>query len=288
MIRSSIWKKNILFLFAPISLLFALFVFHGCNEKSHSETSYQKPLSQVTLSFDVFNHTQGYLTSMKRNIESGRQVVLEIADMEVQGVDETRMVIREGRIGSLTAFTKTGSAEFEAPAEDRQYTIYLMNASHGADYRVVDTWIGENEGILEYAPPLKWYREDRDGYNGPEDVIKDAVDLMNEALSYSWATYGSLRRIERRTNGSFGVGYGYCRNQFGWHNLYWAGVNPEYCDTSEERLSTFLEELFELISRLNDIGGKDTASLITDPVSGRLNEMGKDLLAYIFVKDEKL
>jgi hypothetical protein len=224
---------------------------------------------------------------LKRNVKSGQKVVLKIRDLEVEGVDEDRIVIREGRFGPLTAFSKTKTAIFEAPVEDRQYTIYLMNASCGADYRAVDTWVGVNEGILEYPSPLQWFREDRDGYQGPEGVIQEAVNLLNDALSYSWATYGSLLRIERRTNGSFGVGYGYCRNQFGWHNPYWAGINPEYCTTAEAQLATFLEELFELVTRLNDIGSKDTASLITDPESGRLNEKGKDLFAYVFVKDEK-
>jgi hypothetical protein len=281
-------KKNGLFLFLHISLYLALLVICGCNKKPRNEISLPEPAVQVTLSFDVFNHTQGYLTSLTRNVKSGQQVVFKIKDLEIEGVDEDRIVIREDRFGPLTAFSKTRTAVFEAPAEDRQYTIYLMNASHGADYRVVDTWIGENEGILEYTPPLKWYREDRDGFQGREAVIQEAVDQLNDALSYSWATYGSLMRIEQRTNGSFGLGYGYCRNQFGWHNPYWAGINPEYCATAEEQLSTFLEELFELITRLNDIGSKDTASLITDSGSGRLNERGKDLLAYVFVKDEKI
>lgn len=282
-------RKNIVpFLFLHISLYLALSVFCGCNKKSRNETLLSEPSFQVTLSFDVFNHTQGYLTSLKRNVKSGQQVVFKIRDLEIEGVDEDRIVIREDRFGPLTAFSKTRTTVFEAPAEDRQYTIYLMNASHGADYRAVDTWAGANEGILEYAPPLKWYREDRDGFQGPEGVIQDAVDLLNEALSFNWATYGSLMRIEQRTNGSFGVGYGYCRNQFGWHNPYWAGINPEYCTTAEEQLATFLEELFELITRLNDIGSKDTAGLITDPGGGRLNERGKDLLAYVFVKDEKI
>jgi hypothetical protein len=54
------------------------------------------------------------------------------------------------------------------------------------------------------------------------------------------------------------------------------------------KLGTFLEEIFELITRLNDIGGQDSATLITDPDTGNLNELGKDFLAYVFVKDEKI
>jgi hypothetical protein len=179
-------------------------------------------------------------------------------------------------------------ATFQAPKQDKNYTLFLMNASNGADYRKVDTWINTNEGVLEYVPPIKWFLEDKNGYQGPEDVIQDVVDQLNDALAYSWANYGSFQKVDQRKNNSFGVGYGYCRNQFGWHSPYWAGVNPDHCLTYKMKLATFLEEIFELITRLNDIGGKDTATLITDPETGNLNEVGKDLLAYVFVKDEKI
>jgi hypothetical protein len=274
--------------FWPITLGLALSIFYGCNQRTQKQTSPPEPSLPVILSFDIFNHTQGYLSRSKREARSGERVVLKIKDLGVGGVDKGRIVIREERFGALRVFSKTGAAVLEAPRENRKYTVYLMNASNGADYRLVDTWTGANEGVLEYAPPIKWFRENRDGYQGPDDVIQDTIDLLNDALSYDWATYGNLVRIEHRTNGSFGIGYGYCRNQFGWHNPYWAGINPEYCTTTKERCATFLEEIFELLTRLNDIGGRDTASLIADPDSGGLNERGKDLLAYVFVKDVKI
>lgn len=281
-------RKKTLFFRLPIGLCFVVCLFPGCNKKSQNEVPLQEPSWQVTLSFDVYNHTQGYLTGFERIVENGGKVVLKIRDLDIKGVDKDRIVIRKDMIGPLTAFDTTGAADFEAPPEDRKYTIYLMNASHGADYRVVDTWAGANEGILEYGLPIKWFREDRNGYRGPDDVIQEAVDLMNEALTFDWATYGNLAEVGQRMKGSFGVGYGYCRNQFGWHNPYWAGINPDHCTTYEERLATFIEELFELVTRLNDIGGRDTANLITDPDNGELNGKGRDLLAYVFIKDRKI
>jgi hypothetical protein len=203
-------------------------------------------------------------------------------------VDEKRMVIRRNRFGPLIAFSKKGIAIFEAPDHDENYTIYLLNASNGADYRKVDTWTSDSEGILEYVPPIRWYRDDRNGLQGPEDVILDAVGQLNAALDYSWVKYGRFQRIDQRGKNSFGVGYGYCRNQFGWHNPYWAGINPDHCLTYKMKLATFLEEIFELITRLNDIGERDTASLITDLETGNLNEVGKDLLAYVFIKEDKI
>jgi len=244
-------------------------------------------LDEVVLSFEVYNHTQGFVTALERTTLQGAPVEIDLSALDVQGVDEDRIVIREERFGERVAFSLTGTATFQAPDRDKSYTLYLMNACNGADYRKVDTWTDTSEGILEYIPPLQWYREDRNGMTGPEDVILDAISQLNDALDYAWAKYGIIQRIGERKNRSFGVGYGYCRNQFGWHNPYWAGVNPEHCPTYKMKLETFLEEIFELLTRLNDIGGKDTASLITDPDSGNLNEVGKDLLAYVFVKDEK-
>ncbi len=274
--------------FAVVGSLYFCFFLCDCKKDSQTKAPQSKPSVQVTLFFEVFNHTQGFLTSFERMAETGTEEAVKISELDVEGVDENRIVIRENRLGTRVGFGQDGVASFEAPDEDKNFTIYLMNASNGADYKKVDTWVNTNEGILEYAPHVNWYREDRNDFQGPEDVIQDAIAQMNEALAYPWAIYGSFQRIDQRKNSSFGLGYGYCRNQFGWHNPYWAGVNPDHCPTYKTKLETFLEEIFELVTRLNDIGGKDTASLITDPDTGNLNELGKDLLAYVFIKDDKI
>jgi hypothetical protein len=260
----------------------------ACQKNSQEPKPLPESSDPVTLSFEVYNHTQGYLMNFESTLERGTQVTISLSELDVEGVDENRMVIREDRMGTRIAMSQNGVVNFKAPKENKMYTLYLMNALNGADYRKVDTWINANEGVLEYKSPLAWYREDKNGYHGPEDVIQDAIDQLNNALDYPWARYGNLQRIDQRKNSSFGVGYGYCRNQYGWHSPYWAGVNPDYCLTYVTKLETVLEEIFELVTRLNDIGGKDTATLITDPDSGNLNEVGKDLLAYVFVKDEKI
>jgi len=259
----------------------------ACQQNSQDKNPSPESLDEVVLSFEVYNHTQGFVTALERITLQEVPVTIDMSDLDVEGVEENRMVVRKGRFGDRVAFSQSGTATFQAPEQDESYTLYLMNASNGVDYRKVDTWTSANEGILEYIPPLQWYREDRNGMTGPEDVILDAISQLNDALDYPWAKYGTIQRIEERKNSSFGVGYGHCRNQFGWHNPYWAGVNPWHCATDKMKLATFLEEIFELLTRLNDIGGKDTASLITDPDTGNLNEVGKDLLAYVFVKDEK-
>jgi hypothetical protein len=268
-----------------LSLLFFLC---ACQKETQDRFVDSEPAHSAILSFAVYNHTQGFLTKLKKTVEIGDEVTIQISEIGIDGVDEDRIVMREDLFGAFVASSRTGSVTFIAPAEKKEFTVYLMNASNGADYRKVDTYAGRNEGVLEYVPPLLWYRENKNDYRGPSEVIQDAINQLNNALEYSWAKYGSFQNIDQRRNSSFGVGYGLCRNQFGWHSPYWAGVNPEHCLTYKMKLATLIEEIFELITRLNDIGGKDTATLITDPDSGNLNDVGKDLLAYVFVKDEKI
>ncbi len=259
----------------------------SCSKEPQYGTQNPEPSIPVTLFFDIFNHTQGFLKSFEKIMHSHEDLTIRIMDLGIEGVDEERIVIRKGRFGERVALSKTGEVTFKAPDSNQKFTVYLMNASSGADYKKVDTWIDSNQGILEYTPNMKWCREDRNNFGGPEDVIQDAFDQLNQALDYSWAKYGSFQRSNQEKESHFGVGYGFCRNQFGWHSPYWAGVNPEHCGTYKVRLSTFLEELFELVTRLDDIGGKDTAGIITHGDTGEFNDIGRDLLAYVFVKDGK-
>lgn len=267
--------------------LWAVSFLCGCREESQNSIQNPEPSVPVTLYFDVYNHTQGFLKSFEKNLRSDEDLTIRIMDLSIDGVDEERIVIRKERFGEWVAASKTGEVTYKAPDSNQKFTIYVMNASSGADYKKVDTWIEANQGILEYTPHMKWRREDRNGFEGPEDVIEDAFDQMNQALDYSWAKYGSFQRTYQKKESHFGIGYGFCRNQFGWHSPYWAGVNPEHCGTYEARLSTFLEELFELVTRLDDIDGKDTAGMITDADTGEFNDIGRDLLAYVFIKDKK-
>jgi len=50
----------------------------------------------------------------------------------------------------------------------------------------------------------------------------------------------------------------------------------------------FLSEIFELITGTADLNGTNTLMTITNPYdNGNLNPIGKDLWAYVFVKDSK-
>ena len=139
--------------------------------------------------------------------------------------------------------------------------------------------------MLLYSPDAKWHREDQDGKTGPEAPIDDAMNQLNNALSYSWKKYGSFNKVS--SGGNFGVGYSYCDGWSGLHSSTWAGGNPDLTPEYWMKLKVFLEEIFELQTQTDDLGGKTTNLTICDLATGNLNLIGRDLLAYIYVKDSK-
>lgn len=243
--------------------------------------------ARVILSFDIYNHTQGFLKNFSRKVRAEENLKISIQDLDVNGVDERRIVIREGLLGPRLAYSRTGECEFVTPDKDSQLIIYLMNASNEAEYRAVDVWVGIYEGNLQFPRKMKWFLENRDGYQGPEYPIVAAISQLNEALSFPWIKYGQFDQVFIESDSDFSVGYGYCEDEYGIHTLKWAGVNPDHCPTEKFKQETFLEEIFELVTSTENIAEKDSASMIANPDTGALNEKGRDLLAYIFVKDVK-
>lgn len=242
---------------------------------------------KLILFFDVYNHTQGFIKSISRDSIAGETFRISISELGVEGVDDRRIVIREGRLGPRVAYSRTGECEFVSPEMDSSYTLYLMNASNGAEYRAVDVWVGIHEGNLQFPRVMKWVREDRDGYEGPETPVEEVVRFLNDALDFSWARYGRFIQVKTKQDADLRIGYGYCRDQYGWHTLKWAGVNPEHCQTLKLKLETFLEEIFELVTCTENIAEEDSARMIADPETGQLNAAGRDLFAYVFIKDVK-
>ena len=166
-------------------------------------------VSRVSLLFDIYNHTQGFLKSIKITAFQGEILKLDISQFEVNGVDERRIVIRKDRLGPLVAYSRLGECELVAPERNSFYTIYLMNASHEADYRVVDVRVGLYEGNLQFPRKMNWFKENRNGYKGPYLPLNGAIEDLNMALDFTWATYGQFFQVTNKKGTHFSVGYGY-------------------------------------------------------------------------------
>lgn len=276
-----------------IGVLLTVFILLGLSSsckksettKSQAVLEHDLQPQEVSLDFDVYNHTQGFIKSLTLKAVPGNIFRLLISDLGVSGVDERRIIVREDLLGERVAYSRTGECEFSVPERDMAYSVYVMNTSNNAEYRAVDVRVGIYEGNLQFPREMKWSTEDRNGFQGPAEPIAEAIRQLDAALDYPWARYGRFVKIDTKNGAHFTVGYGECRDQYGWHTLRWTGVNPIHCYNHKLKLETFLEEIFELVTGTENIAEKDTVSMIADNKTGGLNGIGRDLLAYIFVKD---
>jgi hypothetical protein len=285
------------FLKRTISLIgataMAAYIGSGIGCKSPNGPEPPPPPTEVTVRATFFNHTQGAIGEKLYTGISGQPLVIRTSDVSAGNVDQSRIAVREafsnGFLGKLIGFSRSGEVQTSFPSQSRDYNAFLMNLgpTTNADYLKVDEWDDGYSGRLEFGPVAKWHREDKNGYTGPEGPINDAFADLNNAIKYSWANYGSLDKVS--SGGDFGVGYyNNGRGNYGEHTGTWAGVNPTTCTDDIIKLKVFLSELFEIITRTDDLGGRNTYESITNRATGHLNEIGRDLFAYVHVKDEKI
>ena len=257
----------------------------------------------AALTFTVYNHTAGRLGSWSATLQSGATVSLavgslgEVVDADgntvqaaipVDSADAQRLVVRkaaaDGRVGDFVAASTSGTVTFQVPIVSRAaYDVFVMNAQNGTDYTLID------RGALGFARNLSISRgADAGGATGPDGAIDSLVRALAEAVSFPWMAYG---RVSRGTaDGQIVVVYtqpnaGACATYTRSTGMLY--VNPERCAAVPVDVSgVMLENGIELVSGVRDIGGPDSAGLL-DWGSLRLTPTGRDLLAYVFLKDSK-
>lgn len=255
------------------------------------------------LTFTVYNHTAGRLGSWTATLPSGTQAVLsvgslgEVVDEEgnvvqpaipVDSADAQRMVLRSGagsgRVGAFVASTTSGSLSFQVPLLARAaFDVFVMNAANGTDYSVVDAT------SLAYERNTSISRgADVGGATGPDAAIDSLAAALSDAVRYPWMDYGRIARVAADsqiaviyTQPNAGACVTYTRSK---GMLY---VNPERCAAaSVDVAGAMIENGIEMLAGVRDIGGPDSAGLLYWD-SLRLTPTGRDLLAYVYLKDSR-
>ena len=254
----------------------------GCKNNPHGP---DPPPGPVTVNATFYNHTQGAITSKAYSGISGQPLVIKISDIYASNVDSQRIAVRNAgsgsSLGALVGFSRTGEVNTTYPNNNADYDIFLINTSAGANYQLIDNWVDKGGGILLCPPDAKWSRQDLDGKTGPEAPINTVIGDLNYALNYPWKKYGSFTQVSSGSH--FGVGY---NNSGYWHSSTWAGV-PYDAPTDYARLTGFSDEIFELVTQTDDLAGSNTSLITCDRYTGRLNAVGRDFFAYVYVKDSK-
>lgn len=269
-------------------LFFCLTLFY-CHKKSSTGPDAIVP---VTLSFEVCNHTQGYLSSFTRNVMSNDVVMLKISELGVSDVEGSRIALFHDGFSQGIGFSSTGEISFQAPGQSTSYNVVLFNAlgKDSTGEQVSYDWMDAEEACL-YLDKNNYevFRKDYDGVTGTEEPWEVVWDQINSAIKLGWVTWGTVenRPYPNGGEGDFSYGYAVClwngSRIDGFDQGYRIIIDPEVCVTEDLRISVGLEEAFQNITCTKQIGGKNPRFVIFDGWA-QFGQNGKDLFTYVFVK----
>jgi hypothetical protein len=259
---------------------------YACGDKNVSSPTDPTPPNTnnpVNIKLVYRNHTQGKYGERTITKIPGEQFRVKARDIGGGNVDENKVAVREFNFGNLIGFTNNRDLVLNAPNTDKTYEVYGFNIASGADYELMDE---QNARLYNGKHNFVVWRRDFDGQTGPEYIWEDVFNQLNNALiRQGGGRYGFIDRKPNANSGDFSYGYGIPSwGNAGQHMYDWIIVHPEGDDLG--RISTGLAEAFEIIgNNIDDIGGQDSQETITNYGSDRLNPTGRDLFAYLFVKE---
>lgn len=257
----------------------------------------------TVMTFRAWNHTGGKLGEWTTTGTSGTSMTLTVDTLgqELDGdgnvvrpavpvatVDSKRMVLRKvgtgGRMGDYVVMTTNGSLTFNVPYATRQdYDIFLMNANNGTDYTLADA------GYLTYARVTTVSRgADTGGATGGDALINRFATELDRAVAMPWMRYGQVSRTG--ADGEIFVSYtapngGSCMTYTRSKGFLY--INPPVCTTNAVDMEALsLQYGFEMLIGLSRVWGTDSSAAV-DPVTKQITASGRDLLAYVFLKDFK-
>jgi hypothetical protein len=257
----------------------------GC--KKGAETP-DMPARDVSVGMTFYNHTQGVLGEQTYRGKSNQPFTISISELAFTNVDPLRIAVRKASnsetMGSFVGFSRTGSLTINYPEKNDVWEAYLMNSGSKARYEFIDYLADNHQGKLVATRDVTWERKDVNA-TGPEEPILEAFQEVNEALQHPWKKYGSFNKVD---NGFGAVSVGYALLGMPSNSSFyssWIRVDPTFCVTFEEKLKHFLNEIFNLFTYSPRLGGWSPYNTICEPGTGHLNAEGRDLMAYVYVKD---
>lgn len=264
-------------------------------KKAPSET-------EVTLTFDVNKSFSGYQKELaSRTVKSGSSVDIPISELGIAEIDPKYVAVYSEDFKKTISFDSDGSATFTAPSSNAKYHIMVFDSLgvNRAGDQVLYDWI--NGLLYKSKRNHVVFRKDYDGQTMPERVWggealpeiggKNGVfDQINEALTVNYngvrVRWGSVDRQPTATTGDASYGAGDSEGADGYHYGDYITVNAKKLRYDMKMmLSVGLEEAFELLIRVDNIGGYASRTTITDYYTHCLNDDGKKLLLFAYIKD---
>jgi hypothetical protein len=253
--------------------------------KKKNDTTPPPPID-VIISLDAYNSTKGFQKDLTaRTVKAGSTIDIPITDLGVTGVDTKYVAVYSEDFKTKISFDTDSSATFTAPQNNAKYHIILFNklGTNYAGQQVSYDWM-QGSSLWNNKRNHIVYRRDFNGQTGPEKIWESVFYQLNAALDLGWVKLGSINRQPNGTSGDFSYGYGDSHGYLGYHAGSFITINHK--QDSEELFMTGigLEEAFENICGVDDIGGYSSRHTIQ--TNGVLNPVGEALFVFVNIKDD--
>jgi len=265
--------------------------------KKKNDTTPPPPID-VTISLDAYNSTKGFQKDLTaRTVKAGSTIDIPITELGVTGVDTKYVAVYSEDFKTKIAFDTDSSATFTAPQNNAKYHIILFDALGTNIYgdKVSYDWV-LSSSLQNGKRNHKVYRKDFDGQTMEERVWggeslpeiggkRGVFDQLNEDLKTSYnVVWGSNDRQPTATSGDFSYGAGDSIGADGQHLGDRITVNAKKLDyRMKSMVGIGLEEAFENLLNVDDIGGRPSSATIQS--QGVANENCKRLILFAYIKD---
>lgn len=263
--------------------------------KKKNDTTPPPPID-VTISLDAYNSTKGLQKSLEaRTVKAGSTIDIPITELGVTGVDAKYVAVYSEDFKTKIAFDTDSSATFTAPQSNAKYHIILFNklGKNPLGQQVTYDWV-KDASLHSNKRNHKVYRKDFDGQTMEERVWggeslpeiggkRGVFDQLKASLNVGYTVWGSIDRQPTATSGDFSYGAGDSIGADGVHMGSYITVNAKKLNTMKQLVATGLEEGFENLLNIDDIGGQSSSLSIQSQAV--LVQNGKDLFVFAYIKD---
>jgi hypothetical protein len=293
------WFSNNWYWVVPLGIAALAGIEYAAGDPLHIFKKAPEPVPQpvdVTIALDAYNSTKGFQKDLTaKTVKAGSSVDILISDMGVTGVDTKYVAVYSEDFKKKISFDTDSSATFTAPSTNVKYHVILFNAlgTNVFGTQASYEWV-KNASLYNGKRNHIVYPKNFDGQTGPEKVwggeyipeIKayGVFNQIDDMLNVGYTTWGNVDRQPTATSGDFSYGFGNCNGAAGYHAGSWIAVNPtKLYNNVQSMISIGLEEAFENLLGVDDIGGQDSSVMIQ--YQGVYTQNGKDLLVFAYIKD---
>jgi hypothetical protein len=243
------------------------------------------PPPTVIFTISVYNHMlAGVQKTITKEGYASNTLQLSFSEIGIPSVSQLYMAAREPNMGARLGTTTNGVLGIQT-SNSTSIDVYCFSTGDG----VQESYF---QDIMKLNPELKmgrdskWYRRNFDGRTPNNEFQSNFETVFSDCNNALYAPFrvGSCMSQGGVSGTDFSYG---CRDLISdgdkRYEEKWVCVDNERADNSPYSVQRVaMEEIWEALAKINNIGGNPSQMLICDG-SQRLNKIGENLLRFAYI-----